>query len=56
MRAIVTPRFGSPEVLQIVERPAPAALPTEVVVRAKAVGLNPVDAIVRRGAFPGSAC
>ncbi len=52
MRAIVQHRFGPPEVLAVEEVPDPDPLPTEVVVRAEAVGLNPVDAVVRSGRFP----
>jgi NADPH:quinone reductase-like Zn-dependent oxidoreductase len=52
MRAVVQQKFGGPDVLTTVEVPAPAALPTELVVRVKAVGINPVEAFIRSGAFP----
>lgn len=47
MRAIVLPRFGGPELLELreVERPAPG--PGEVLVRVMASGTNPVDAKLR---------
>ncbi|HEY2204499.1 MAG TPA: NADP-dependent oxidoreductase [Pseudonocardia sp.] len=51
MRAVVMDRFGGPEVLSVVQRPAPAPLlPTEVRVRVAAAGVNPVDAKTRSGA------
>src|SRR4051812_4834319 len=52
MRAAVMSEFGSPHVFEIrdVERPMP--LPSEVVVRVRAVGINPVEAFIRSGAFP----
>lgn len=52
MRAIIQRRFGGPEVLEIAEVETPTPLPTEVLVRVKAVGLNPVEPIVRAGHFP----
>ncbi|MFD0204353.1 MULTISPECIES: NADP-dependent oxidoreductase [Saccharothrix] len=49
MRAISQDRFGGPEVLRpvTVERPVP--LPTEVLVRVRAAGINPVDWKTRAG-------
>jgi NADPH:quinone reductase-like Zn-dependent oxidoreductase len=52
MLAITQRTFGGPEVLEVVETDRPAPLPTEVLVRVHAVGLNLVEAIVRAGAFP----
>jgi NADPH:quinone reductase-like Zn-dependent oxidoreductase len=52
MRAVIQETFGGPDVLKVVDRPSPAALPTELVVRVKAIGLNPVEAYIRSGAFP----
>ncbi|MHB8816269.1 MAG: NADP-dependent oxidoreductase [Steroidobacteraceae bacterium] len=52
MRSITQQRFGGPEVLRVVETPRPQPLPTEVVVRVRAVGLNPIEAFIRSGAFP----
>jgi NADPH:quinone reductase-like Zn-dependent oxidoreductase len=52
MRAVIQESFGGPEVLKIVEMPPPPGLPTEVVVRVKAVGINPVEGYIRSGAFP----
>jgi NADPH:quinone reductase-like Zn-dependent oxidoreductase len=52
MRALRQESFGAPEVLQVVNVPDPVPLPSEVVVRVAAIGLNPVEAIVRAGYFP----
>jgi NADPH:quinone reductase-like Zn-dependent oxidoreductase len=52
MRAISQMTFGGPEVLGIAEVEQPQALPTEVLVRVRAVGVNPVDTAVRSGAWP----
>ncbi|WP_369391980.1 NADP-dependent oxidoreductase [Streptomyces sp. CG1] len=52
MRAIVQQAFGGPEVLQVAEVERPRPLPTEVLVRVKAIGVNPVEGIIRSGAFP----
>lgn len=43
MRAIIQDRFGGPEVLHIAEVEKPTAIPTEVLVRVHAAGVNPVD-------------
>jgi NADPH:quinone reductase-like Zn-dependent oxidoreductase len=51
MRAIVQRQFGGPEVLTLAEVPDPVPVPTEVVVAVRAVGINPVEAYIRRGAF-----
>ncbi|HBY95502.1 MAG TPA: NADPH:quinone oxidoreductase, partial [Chloroflexi bacterium] len=47
MRAVVLPKFGGPELLEVreVERPAPG--PDELLVRVMASGTNPVDAKLR---------
>lgn len=52
MRAIIQKTFGGPEVLEAAEVPRPRPLPTEVLVRVHAVGVNPVEPFVRSGAFP----
>lgn len=51
MRAVSQDSFGDPTVLHTVEVPVPALLPSEVLVRVHASGVNPVDAMVRAGAF-----
>ncbi|MFD8081256.1 NADP-dependent oxidoreductase [Kitasatospora sp. NPDC059722] len=52
MRAITQQTLGGPEVLTIVDVPEPRPLPTEVLVRVKAIGLNPLEARLRAGEFP----
>jgi NADPH:quinone reductase-like Zn-dependent oxidoreductase len=43
MRAIRQETLGGPEVLELVEVPRPSPIPTEVLVRTVAAGVNPVD-------------
>ncbi|MFD9076542.1 NADP-dependent oxidoreductase, partial [Streptomyces lasiicapitis] len=52
MRVITQQSLGGPEVLTIVDAPEPKPLPTEVLVRVKAIGLNPLEARLRAGEFP----
>ncbi|MEU2788713.1 NADP-dependent oxidoreductase [Streptomyces sp. NPDC007100] len=52
MRVVTQQVFGGPEVLTIVDAPEPRPLPTEVLVRVKAIGLNPLEARLRAGEFP----
>ncbi|MDQ0779999.1 NADPH:quinone reductase-like Zn-dependent oxidoreductase [Streptomyces aurantiacus] len=52
MRAITQQEFGGPEVLTVVDAPEPHTLPTEVLVRVKAIGLNPLETRLRAGEFP----
>ncbi|MGY0491598.1 NADP-dependent oxidoreductase [Streptomyces sp. WG-D5] len=49
MRVISQRRFGGPEVLEVVEAERPEPLAGEVLVRVHAVGVNPVDRMVRSG-------
>jgi NADPH:quinone reductase-like Zn-dependent oxidoreductase len=49
MRAMSVTRFGGPEVLELVDLPRPEPLPTEVLVRVVAAGVNPVDWKTRAG-------
>jgi NADPH:quinone reductase-like Zn-dependent oxidoreductase len=49
MRAIRQERFGGPEVLELVEVERPEPIPTEVLVRVHAAGVNPVDWKTRAG-------
>lgn len=52
MHAITQRTFGGPQVLELTEAERPVPLPTEVLVRVRAAGVNPVDAMIRSGAFP----
>src|SRR6188472_2557786 len=49
MRALVNPRPGGPEELRLADVERPEPIPTEVLVRQRAAGVNPVDWKVRAG-------
>lgn len=49
MRAVVQHAFGGSDVLRVEEVPRPEPLPTEVLVRVHAAGINPVDWQTRAG-------
>ncbi|HEX2391684.1 MAG TPA: NADP-dependent oxidoreductase [Solirubrobacterales bacterium] len=54
MRGVIQHRLGPPEVLVVEELPAPEPIPTEVQVRVRAAGVNPVDLKTRqRGGLLG---
>lgn len=50
MKAIRVNEFGGPEVLRLEDVPEPVAGRGQVVVRVRAVGVNPVDTYIRAGA------
>ncbi|HLJ56355.1 MAG TPA: NADPH:quinone reductase [Chthonomonadaceae bacterium] len=52
MKAIQVREFGGPEVLQLVDVPDPKPAAGQVLVRAHAVGVNPVETYVRSGNYP----
>jgi NADPH:quinone reductase-like Zn-dependent oxidoreductase len=52
MRAITQTAFGGPEVLTLTDAPRPEPEPGGVVVRMRATSVNPVDLVIRSGAFP----
>jgi len=52
MQSIRQQAFGGPEVLRLAEVERPVPLPTEMLVRVRAVGVNPVEAVIRSGQFP----
>jgi len=53
MYAIGLTRHGAPEVLERVDLPTPHAGPGQVRIQVQAAAVNPVDAIIRSGAFAG---
>ena len=55
MRAIAITRPGGPEVLQLVDRPAPEPSRGEVRVRVRATAVNRADLLQRMGAYPAPA-
>lgn len=52
MKAVVVPRFGGPEVLQVADLPDRPVGPGEVRIRVAAAVINPVDLAMRAGHFP----
>ena len=52
MKAIRVHQFGGPDVMRLEEIPAPQCGPGLVLVRARAIGVNPVDTYQRSGANP----
>jgi NADPH2:quinone reductase len=51
MRAIVVREFGGPDVMKIEDVPSPSAGPGQIVIRVRAVGVNPVDTYIRSGLY-----
>jgi NADPH2:quinone reductase len=51
MKAVQFGRFGGPEVLEVVDVPAPVAGPNEVAVRVRAAGVNLSDALMRENRY-----
>jgi len=51
MKAVVVREWGPPEVMTLEEVPAPSPGPGQVLVRVKAVGVNPVETYVRAGTY-----
>jgi NADPH:quinone reductase-like Zn-dependent oxidoreductase len=51
MKAIAYARYGGPDVMTVLDLPAPRPGANQVVVKVAAVGLNPVDAMQRGGAM-----
>ena len=51
MKAIRVHEFGAPEVMKLETVPDPVAGPGQVVVRAHAVGVNPVETYIRSGNY-----
>lgn len=52
MQAVVFAKTGPASVLELREVDRPIPLPSEVLVRVRAAGTNPVEAYIRSGAFP----
>jgi NADPH2:quinone reductase len=51
MKAIRVHQFGEPEVLKVEDVPDPKAGPGQVLVRVKAIGINPVETYIRAGRY-----
>ena len=52
MHAIEVAEIGGPEVLSYVEKPQPSPGPGEVLIEAKAIGVNFIDTYFRSGTYP----
>jgi NADPH2:quinone reductase len=52
MKAIQVSKVGGPEVLELVDIPAPEPKPNEAVVQIKAAGVNFIDVYYREGRYP----
>lgn len=51
MRAIVVRAFGGPDVMKIEDVPVPSPAAGQILVRVRAVGVNPVDTYIRSGTY-----
>ena len=51
MKALVVREFGGPEVMKIEDVPAPTAGPGQILIRVRAIGVNPVDTYIRSGMY-----
>jgi NADPH:quinone reductase len=51
MKAIVVRAFGGPEVMKIEEVPQPSPAAGQVLIRVRAIGVNPVDTYIRSGTY-----
>src|SRR5260221_8208932 len=51
MKPIRVQQFGEPQVMKREEVPHPAAGPSQVLVRVRAAGVNPVETYIRSGAY-----
>jgi NADPH2:quinone reductase len=52
MKAVVISQPGTPDVLQLTERPKPAPQPHEVLIKVFAAGINRPDVAQRKGVYP----
>jgi len=54
MKALVIPRFGGPEVLELSQAPDPQPTTGQEMIRIEAGGLNFADVLMVRGGYPGA--
>jgi NADPH:quinone reductase-like Zn-dependent oxidoreductase len=51
MKALVLKRYGGPDQVALIDTPRPTPGPEQILVEVHAAGVNPVDNIIRKGAF-----
>jgi len=51
MKALILKQYGKPDQVQFADIPRPAVKPNEILVQIHAVGLNPIDTMIPKGAF-----
>jgi NADPH2:quinone reductase len=51
MKAIVVREFGGPDVMKLEDVPQPAPAPGQILIRVRAIGVNPVDTYIRSGTY-----
>ena len=51
MKAVVVREFGPPDVMKVEAVPDPKPGPTQVLIRVKAIGVNPVETYIRSGSY-----
>src|SRR5467141_4661685 len=54
MKAIQIKQTGGPDVMELVDLPAPQPKPNEAVVKISAAGVNFIDVHIREGLYPSS--
>src|SRR5262245_33402913 len=54
MKAIQVTETGGPEVLTLVDLPAPAPKANEALIKIKAAGINFIDVYIREGRYPST--
>src|ERR1700731_4316654 len=54
MKALVIPRYGGPEVLEVQQVPEPSPAPRQVLVKVEAGGLNFADLMTTEGGYAGT--
>jgi NADPH:quinone reductase len=51
MKAVVVREFGPPDVMKVETLPDPTPGPAQVLIRVKAIGVNPVETYIRSGSY-----
>src|SRR3954463_14850170 len=51
MKALIVREFGGPEMMTVEDVPTPSPSATQVLVRVRAIGVNPVDSYIRSGTY-----